>query len=153
MKRFSLLAALAVVALAALAAGCGGGGKPSDNKDKGGEAALTRPEAKDPYKGKTNTKTSAEDVAEGKKIFDAQCALCHGEKGDGDSPAGKALTPPAANFTDAKLQDAMKDDYMFWRIREGGAAMGYTGMTPFNADTLKDDQVWQVISYIRSLKK
>ena len=69
MKRIPLLAAFAVVALAALAAGCGGDGGKSGNKGGGGggEAALTRPEAKDPYKGKTNAKTTEADVAEGKK--------------------------------------------------------------------------------------
>lgn len=154
MKRISLLAALAVVALAALAAGCGGdGGKPAGNGNKGGgEAALTRPAAPEPYAGKTNSKTSEADVAEGKKIFDTHCTLCHGPNGDGDAAAGKALTPPASNLTDPKLQEVMKDDYMFWHIMKGGAALGHTGMTPFEG-TLKDDQVWQVIAYIRSLKK
>lgn len=154
MKRISLLAALAVTALAALAAGCGGGGgKPANNAaGGGGAAALTRPPAPEPYAGKTNSKTSDADVAEGQKIFAGQCALCHGEKGDGDAAAGKALNPPASDLTDPKLQEVMKDDYMFWHIMEGGAALGHTGMTPFK-DSLKEDQIWQVISYIRTLKK
>ncbi|MCB9896151.1 MAG: cytochrome c [Planctomycetes bacterium] len=150
MKRITLFAALAMVALAALAAGCGSGDKPSGNGGKKADDKITRPEPPAEYKGKTNPTPDA--VAEGKKVFDTNCATCHGPNGDGDSVAGKALTPPATDLTDAKLQDAVKDDYMYWHIAEGGAALGHTGMTPFKA-SLKEEQIWQVVAYIRSMKK
>ncbi|MCZ7606321.1 MAG: c-type cytochrome [Planctomycetota bacterium] len=90
-------------------------------------------------------------IAEGKKLFDAQCELCHGKAGDGDSPAGKALQPAVEDLSIAELQDAMSDAYIYWRIMEGGFALGYAGMTPFK-DVLTRDQVWQVTAYVRSLK-
>ena len=102
------------------------------------------------YADKTNPTPDA--AEEGKKLFANHCVTCHGPNADGDSPTGKALTPPASNLTDAKLQDAVKDDYLYWHIAEGGKALGYNGMTPFK-DTLKEDQIWQVIAYIRSIKK
>lgn len=90
-------------------------------------------------------------IAEGKKLFAAQCELCHGKAGDGDSPAGKALKPAVEDLSNVELQDAMSDAYIYWRIWEGGFALGYVGMTPFK-DTLTQDQVWQVTAYVRSLK-
>lgn len=148
-----MTAALALAFVLAFAAGCGGG-KPGDsNKGGGGGGAsdeIVRPAPPDEYKGKTNPTPDA--VAEGKKLFDTHCQSCHGPNGDGDSPVGSALNPPASDLTDAKLQDAIGDDYIYWRIMEGGAALGYAGMTPFKG-TLKEEDTWKVVAYVRSLKK
>jgi high-affinity iron transporter len=37
----------------------------------------------------------------GKKSYDQNCAVCHGLKGDADTPAGKGLTPRPPDFTRA----------------------------------------------------
>ncbi|HVP30352.1 MAG TPA: cytochrome c [Myxococcota bacterium] len=37
----------------------------------------------------------AADAANGKAVFDAECAKCHGADGSGDTPAGKALKVPS----------------------------------------------------------
>jgi mono/diheme cytochrome c family protein len=148
MKR-AIVIALALASILAYAAGCGNSGKPPEKK-KAGNDKITRPEPPEGIKGLTNPTPNA--VDEGKKLFDTHCVTCHGANGDGDSPVGSALKPPASNLTDAKLQDAVGDDYVFWRITEGGAALGYAGMTPFK-DTLKEDDRWKVVAYVRSLKK
>ena len=150
MRRKLLLAATLCATLAALAAGCGDGGKTGGGNKAAKEDKIQRPAPPPEYAGKTNPTPDA--VEEGKKIFANHCVTCHGPNGDGDSPTGKALTPPASDLTDAKIQDAVKDDYMYWHIAEGGKALGHSGMTPFK-DTLKEDQIWQVIAYIRSIKK
>ncbi|MBZ0136809.1 MAG: cytochrome c [Planctomycetes bacterium] len=149
MKRV-ILPALALASVLAFAASCGNSGKPADGNKTGGDDKIVRPAPPDEYKGKTNPTPDA--VEEGKKLFETHCVTCHGPNGDGDSPVGSALTPPATNLTDAKLQDAIGDDYIFWRITEGGKALGYEGMTPFK-ETLKEEQRWQVVAYVRSLKK
>jgi mono/diheme cytochrome c family protein len=41
------------------------------------------------------------------------------------------------------------DGYLFWTIAEGGAPVG-SAMPPFKG-VLGDDQVWQVIAYLREL--
>ena len=43
-----------------------------------------------------------------KALYDKQCAKCHGEDGKGETKMGKKLG--AKDYTDPKVQDALKDD-------------------------------------------
>jgi len=134
---------------AALIAACGGTNTPAGNGTKA--PIVMRKAVPAEFKDKTNPTPDAK--TEGEKLFKAQCISCHGEKGDGDSAIGKALKPPAGDLTSAAFHNDVKDDYIFWRITVGGAGGPEgSGMTPFK-DTLNEEQRWQVVAYIRSLKK
>ena len=122
-----ILVSLAVAA--SLSVACGGETAPSSRSQQN-KADISRPPAHADYRGKEMPEGIS--VEEGKKIYDAQCASCHGEKGDGDAPMGKALKPPSSDLTNPELQNAIGDDYMFWRVSEGGAFPPFnSGMTPF----------------------
>jgi mono/diheme cytochrome c family protein len=41
------------------------------------------------------------------------------------------------------------DSYLFWTISEGGAPVG-SAMPPFK-QTLTDDEIWKIITYVRTL--
>jgi mono/diheme cytochrome c family protein len=41
-------------------------------------------------------------VAQGKVLYSTHCAACHGEKGDGNGPAGKMMNPKPRGFADPK---------------------------------------------------
>lgn len=41
-------------------------------------------------------------VAYGKKVFSANCAMCHGAEGKGDGAAGAGLNPKPRNFVEGK---------------------------------------------------
>jgi high-affinity iron transporter len=43
-------------------------------------------------------KETPELLAQGKKLYEQNCAPCHGAKGDGKGPAGLALKPPPQTF-------------------------------------------------------
>jgi high-affinity iron transporter len=43
-------------------------------------------------------KGTPELLAQGKKLYEQNCAPCHGAKGDGKGPAGVALKPPPRTF-------------------------------------------------------
>ncbi len=90
-----------------------------------------------------------ESLARGAEIYTAQCATCHGDGGMGDGPAGAALEPPAAPV--AHTSQMMGDDYLFWRISEGGASF-QTAMPSFKA-ALDEQERWDVINYMRALGK
>jgi mono/diheme cytochrome c family protein len=92
-------------------------------------------------------------VKAGKKLFHetAQplaCKQCHGEKGDGKGPLGGGLVPPPRNFTCGQTMNDLPDGQLFWIIKKGSIG---TGMMSFAG--MPDEQVWQVIQYIRTLAK
>jgi cytochrome c oxidase cbb3-type subunit 3 len=82
--------------------------------------------------------TSAEEIAEGKALFAANCVECHGQAGDGSGLAG------AANFTDQAFMSAEKPEEFHEAITEGkeGTAM------PAWGDTLTEDQIWALVQYV-----
>lgn len=84
-------------------------------------------------------------LAQGKQIFDNQCAACHGPTGRGDGPAAAALNPKPANLTDKTFMQGMPVDCHFYLVSEGVKG---TGMPPWKA--LGDDNIWKVLIYERS---
>jgi mono/diheme cytochrome c family protein len=79
----------------------------------------------------------------GKSLFDTNCAMCHGNTGRGDGPAGAALNPKPENLAGKDVQ-RQTDGELFWKISEGRGAM-----PPWKSLPEKDR--WSLIRYIRSL--
>ena len=76
------------------------------------------------------------------------CAMCHGDKGNGQGFMGAALIPPPRNFTCGSIMKDLPDGQLFCIIKNGSPG---TGMMAFTG--LPDEQVWQLIAYVRSLAK
>jgi mono/diheme cytochrome c family protein len=107
------------------------------------------PESKSPPEAaaKVNpVKPSPESLAKGKKLYGFDCAMCHGEKGDGKGDMASDMK----NVTDFTNPDALKnrtDGELFYVIRHGRGEM------PPEGDRAKDDDIWHLVNYIRSLAK
>lgn len=86
---------------------------------------------------------------EGKEIYQRLCASCHGASGKGDGPAGRFLNPKPIDFT--KHARHHGDEYFFKAIQEGGAAVGKSPVMPAWGSQLKPEEIWDVISHIRTL--
>ncbi len=95
----------------------------------------------------------AADAGAGATVAAAKCAGCHGAGGAGDGIMLQTLnvaTPPVswtskaqmAQFTDAQLASMIKG---------GGASQGKASLMPAFGTQLTDDQVANVVAYIRSL--
>lgn len=87
------------------------------------------------------------DIAKGKKVFEQNCAACHGMKGTGDGPARKALTPKPRNFTKEAFKFGSTLEALTKTVESGspGTAMvGWKG-------SLKPDQIQNVVGYVRTL--
>jgi mono/diheme cytochrome c family protein len=97
------------------------------------------------YAGLTNP-LGADVASQGAEVFHTNCETCHGPQGHGDGPAGQALEPRPRNL--AQVQTTAGDDFLFWRIREGKPG---TSMVAWKG-ILTDEQIWQAISIIRTLK-
>lgn len=78
-----------------------------------------------------------ESVSAGKTLFDMQCKSCHGEKGRGDGLI------KSANLTTPEFL-AQTDGSIHWKLITGRGQM-----PAFKA--LPDEQLWNVINYVRSL--
>ena len=84
----------------------------------------------------------------GSKIYQTQCASCHGKSGEGKLPD----FPPLANNQSIQMTSAVNPIRM---VLNGGYAPGTTrnpmpyGMPPF-AQSLTDDEVAAVVTYIRT---
>jgi mono/diheme cytochrome c family protein len=94
---------------------------------------------------------SKANVNAGKNLFQETvqplaCKQCHGEQGDGQGPLGGGLIPAPRNFTCGQTMNDISDGQLFWVIKKGSPG---TGMMAFAG--LPDEQVWQLIQYIRTL--
>jgi mono/diheme cytochrome c family protein len=74
------------------------------------------------------------------------CARCHGTDGDGIGPMSHMFDPPPRNFTCAKTINNVPDGQLFWIIKYGSPG---TSMPSFSV--LKDEEIWQILVYIRRL--
>lgn len=86
---------------------------------------------------------------DGKALYDKQCAKCHGEDGKGETKMGKKLG--AKDYTDPKVQDALKDEKAVKSIKEGLIKDDKTLMKPMEG--LTDDQIKGLVAYMRAFKK
>jgi cytochrome c oxidase cbb3-type subunit 3 len=99
----------------------------------------------------TTTVVQAADVEQGKKLYGQFCASCHGQSGKGDGPAAAALNPKPRDHTDKEYMSKMSDEDMFKVIKNGGVAIGKSPLMPPWGASLKDDQIKDVVAYIRTL--
>lgn len=84
-----------------------------------------------------------------KTIYETKCAACHGKSGKGDTKMGKKLE--IKDFTDPKVQAAMKDEDMIKAIKEGIKEGETTKMKGFG-DKLSDDEIRAIVAYLRKFK-
>lgn len=91
------------------------------------------------------------DPKAGKAKYDANCIGCHGATGKGDGAAAAALNPKPQDHTDGKIMNALADKYLFDIIKDGGAAMKKAAFMPAANKKLTDQDIWDMVAYIRSL--
>lgn len=109
-----------------------------------------RPEVPEEYSGMVNPLTNHEtDIPEGRTLFESNCSSCHGINGEGDGPAAAGLEPPPQNLS--QNQADLSDEYLFWRISEGGLMEPFDSVMPAWRGILNEDQIWQIITFLRTL--
>lgn len=130
-----------VVLLLAVLVGFGFTNKPVVDQNK----PWLVPEA---AKGKKNpVAKSAESVAAGKVLWGTHCKSCHGAKGLGDGSKAAQLETDPGNFTTAAFQ-AQTDGAIFYKTSEGR-----DDMPSFKKKISDPEDIWNLVNYIRTLKK
>ena len=99
------------------------------------------------FAAKRNPLTGPDAIVAGGRLFQANCATCHGAEADGHGPASVGLTPPPANFRSGTVLGQHSDAYLYYRVSTGKAG---TAMPSFHG-VLDETERWQVITYLRSL--
>jgi cytochrome c oxidase cbb3-type subunit 3 len=89
-------------------------------------------------------KNLSEDTANGKILWQQNCAFCHAADGTGENWIGSFLEPKPRNLTDAEFMRDMTDELLLERIREG---IRNTSM-PAWKNVRSNNQMRQIISYI-----
>ena len=85
-----------------------------------------------------------------KELWEKNCVSCHGKDGRGDTKMGRKVG--AKDYTDPKVQAAMKDEEMFKAIKEGLKEGGKTKMKA-HKDVLTDEEIKALVQYVRAFKK
>ena len=92
--------------------------------------------------------STAESIAAGEQLYRKNCAPCHGVKAEGGS--GNDLIPASPDLTDATWDHGSTDGAIFDNVKNGVAPD--FNMTPWK-DQMKDDDIWNVVNYLRSIAK
>jgi len=89
-------------------------------------------------------------AGDAKENYDKACAKCHGKEGKGDTKMGQKNG--CKDYSDAKVQDAMKDEDATKAIKEGVKDKeGKVLMKP--TEDLSDADIKALVAYMRTFKK
>ncbi len=145
-KKYWLMIVLALVTMLLLSA-CSGGTETEDGHSESEEMHMEIPAE---YENLTNPfADDHEAIDSGAEIYEVNCATCHGPEGKGDGIAAAGLDPKPASLNDAHMMEEMSDGALFWRVREGGVMEPFNSAMPPWKSILSDDEIWQVIAFIR----
>jgi mono/diheme cytochrome c family protein len=133
--------ALAVSPIIIIATACSG--KAPDNPQS--TSALSS-NVTETTKNPLNDFTAA--TAAGKTLFTVNCASCHGDDGKGEGDYSASLPAKPSNLTANDVVSA-PDGKIFLVVRNGKMRQGKITMAPARGVT--DEQIWQMVSYVRAL--
>jgi mono/diheme cytochrome c family protein len=84
-----------------------------------------------------------------KQIYKNDCALCHGDNGNGKSELATSMNLTLLDYTDPKSLAGKSDQELFDAIRKGRGDK----MPPEDEARAKDAEIKGLVAYVRSLSK
>jgi mono/diheme cytochrome c family protein len=107
------------------------------------DAAIPAQAAKQP----NPVKSSPESLARARKWWGLDCAMCHGNNGDGKGSLAADMKLQLADFTNPAALKDRTDGELFYIIKTGTQDM------PPEGDRVKPQENWDLVNYVRSLAK
>jgi len=92
-------------------------------------------------------KPTPESQARAKKIYGYDCAMCHGENGNGKGDLVKDMKLTLKDYTNPASLKSMSDGELFTIIKDGKGTM------PGEAGRAKDEDLWNMVILMRSFSK
>jgi mono/diheme cytochrome c family protein len=92
-------------------------------------------------------KPTPESQAHIKKVYGYDCAMCHGESGNGKGDLVADMKLTLKDYTDPAALKDLTDGQIFYIIKNG------KGQMPGEGDRAKPDDMWNMVIYVRSLAK
>src|SRR5271165_103771 len=90
-------------------------------------------------------KPTPESIAQGKKYYGYDCAMCHGDNGNGKGEVAIAEKLTLTDLSNPATLANKTDGELFYIIKNGKDHM------PPEGDRLKPPDLWSLVNYIRSL--
>jgi mono/diheme cytochrome c family protein len=87
----------------------------------------------------------------GRALYQKHCAMCHGDKGKGDGPAGKFNALPPHDLTDPTLQQRLTDGEILWKLTEGRKQDEEIVMPAMREKVPEEADRWKLVLFVRSL--
>ncbi|WP_396170434.1 c-type cytochrome [Flavobacterium sp.] len=85
-------------------------------------------------------------AADGKALWGTNCKSCHGVKGLGDGPKAEKIDISSGDFSSKEFQSKSDGDH-FYYTKIGRKPM------PSYKEKLSDTEIWQLVAYMRTMKK
>jgi len=118
------------------------GRNPQAASPAAAQSAVPAPSTKNPVK------PTADSQAKAKALYTRDCALCHGDTGNGKSDAAASMNLTMEDWTNSTTLANKLDGELFATIRNGNDKM-----PPEDAGRAGETEVWNLIIYIRALPK
>jgi len=92
-------------------------------------------------------KTSPASIVAGKTLWSQHCSSCHGKAGLGDGSKAAQLETTPPDFSKAAFQ-SQSDGSLFFKTVEGRK-----DMPSFKKKLPEQEDIWNLVNFMRSLKK
>jgi mono/diheme cytochrome c family protein len=90
--------------------------------------------------------TSDVSIKAGQALYVKTCAACHGKTGIGDGPKAKSLKTTVGDFSKVVSQNQTDGEH-FYKTKTGRGDM------PKYEGKMSDEDIWNIVNYVRTLKK
>ncbi len=82
----------------------------------------------------------------GRELFMKNCAICHGNNGDGHGARSVGMTPPPADLTNPLWSEGEAAPKIYQAIHDGVAGSAMPSWR-----TLNGREIWDLVAYVHSL--
>lgn len=96
------------------------------------------------------------DVSRGQRLYRYYCAVCHGIAGTGtgrNAPYLQQMGRAPRDHTDVPYMNRLSDAELYRAIKDGKLREGEPPFMPWWGYTLTQQDIWDLVAFIRSLAK